>query len=807
MLQDLRFAFRAVWRSRVFAIGAVTTLALGIGVNATMFSLASTVLFRPLTGISSPERLVWISSLRRDRGQPAGLSFPDYLDYKAASAEVFADVLAFCHVPMSLGTHGHPERTKGHAVSGSYFPVLGVTPAIGRLFGPVDDVRGGVGRVAVISHRLWKERFAGRSNVLQQTILINGRQFAIVGVAAEGFQGPALGETAEVWVPFAAWPDLRSSEPALLENRGSSWLSVMARLRPEVSVDRAAAVLSSVAARLEAEYPDSNRNLGVIVGDAGSPIPPGGRREVVPVAALLLTVTGLVLMIACANVANLLLARGVGRSVEISVRAAIGASRGRLVRQFLMESMVLAAIGAAAGLLLSFWAADLLIALASPEAAGIRTGVDPRVVGYTILLTVVSVCAFGLAPALVSTRGSLLPTLRMTPSAGGVRRSRFQSVFVVTQLALSLVLLLAAGLSLRALQKSSRIDLGFDAHNVTTASYDLVLQNYPVDRRDGFRRELLARLRATPGVESAAIANLAPLSGTMVGGGAEVPDAGDRALVTVFLNAVDAAYFSTMRIPIVRGRPFGHADVHGSNPVAIVNQTLAQTLWGSGDPIGKTIRLQLTAVESVQVVGIARDSKYDEPTEDPRPFLYLALAQRSAFDSETVIVRSAAIPAGAIELTIHALDPTLPVFDVRPFDGLLRDRADKQRAMSALLAGFGALAMLLAAVGLYGVVAFTTAQRTREMGLRLALGATPAQLARLIAGDGLRLALIGTAIGSALAIPLARVIGTLIFGVEIADIAAFVLACVIMIGTAVFASLVPAGRAVSVDPMSALRSE
>jgi putative ABC transport system permease protein len=274
----------------------------------------------------------------------------------------------------------------------------------------------------------------------------------------------------------------------------------------------------------------------------------------------------------------------------------------------------------------------------------------------------------------------------------------------------------------------------------------------------------------------------------------------------VYLNAVDAAYFSTLRIPIVRGRPFSDADVRGSALVAVVNQTLARNVWGSGDPIGQKIRLHPAQVERLQVVGVARDSKYDEPTEDPRPLLYRALAQRSAFDTDTLIVRTASVAPGAIERTIHAVDPALPVFDVRPFDVVVRDRADKQRAMSALFAGFGALALLLAAIGLYGVVAFTTAQRTRGMGLRLALGATPAQLTRLIAGDGLRLALIGSAIGAGLAVPLARVIGALIFGIEIADMAAFAVACTIMVAVAVLASSLPASRA-SVDPMAALRSE
>ena len=565
-----------------------------------------------------------------------------------------------------------------------------------------------------------------------------------------------------------------------------------------------------VAGRLEATYPTADKDRSVVVSGAGSPVPPEGRDDLLPLAVLLLTLTALVLLIACANIANLLLARGARRSLEVAIRAAVGASRNRLVRQLLTESTVLAVVGAAGGLLLAFWASDLLVALAGPELEALRPTIDPRVLAFTIALSAISVCAFGLMPALTSTRGAVLPSLRATPSAGG-GRTRLQGVFVVTQLALSLVLLLAAGLSLRALQTSSQIDLGFDPHHVVTASYNLVLQNYPEAQRTAFRRALLERIRQVPGVESAAVANLPPLSGVMIGSSVQTIGSGDRqAVSSVFFNGVGPGYFATMKIPIVRGRAFSDQDRHGTASVVIVNQTLARRLWDTEDVIGRRVRFDDALPETMEVVGVARDSKYDEPTERARPFLYVCLGQQSVFDSETLLVRAAgSTPLGpaALENAIRALNPVLPVFNARTFDSLLRDRADKQRAMTVLFAGFGLLALVLAAIGLYGVMAFTMAGRTRELGVRLALGATPHQLIRLVARDGLRLALIGTGVGVVLALPVAQILGALVFGIDVSDLAAFACACALLIAVAVAAAVLPARRALRLDPIAALRTE
>jgi predicted permease len=805
MLNDLRYALRSLSRNPVFTIGAIVTLALGIGVNSTIFTLSNAVLFRPMPGIAAPSELTWISSVGRDRRREVGMSYPDYLDYRAASAAAFVDLLAFRPTPVSLGSGGDPERIRGHLVTGTYFGLLGVHPSAGRLIGPTDDRTSVADPIVVISDRLWRRRFNADPQILNRPIVINGRSFVVVGVAAAGFVGPELGEAAEVWIPLSVLPLISASDATLLEQRGSSWLRVMGRLKPGVAAAAAQQALAPVAARLEQAYPESNTNRLVAVSSAGSALSPGGRAEAAPLAALLMVVTALVLLIACANVANLLLARGARRALEISVRSALGATRGRLIRQLLTESLVLATAAASGGLLLSFWASDLLLtALPPQEFEGFHGTADLRVLLFTVLTAAISICVFGLAPALRATRRAAIPSLRDTPSAGG--RSRLQGAFVIVQLSLSLVLLLGAGLSLRAVQHAARLDLGFNPSQLLTASYDLVLQNYPAERREPFRRELLSRIEALPGVTSATLTNMTPLGGTMVSTVVSSPEPGREAAESrAFLNAVGSRYFATLELPIVRGRGIEPADRRGAAGAAVVNETLARRLWPDGEALGRPIRL---GDDALTVVGIAQDSKYDEATEDPQPFLYLSLAQHPQLDRETLLVRVSGVPganAAPVQAVIRALDPALPVFDIHPFERVLEDRADKQRGISRLLAGFGVLALALASLGLYGVMAYTVTLRRREMGVRMALGASPAQLTRLIAGDGLRLALIGTAIGSVLALPVAHALDVLVFGVRIGDVAAFAATCALLIAVAVLAAVLPARRAARLDPMLALR--
>ena len=802
--QDFKYAVRSLSRSPIFAVGAIATLALGIGVNSTIFTLANNALFRPMTGIARPSELVWVSGLSRTTARTGGMSYLEYQDYAARTADVFSGVMAFAPASFSLGSGGEPQRIRGHLVSASYFATLGVAVSEGRPLQSSDDEAGTVA-VALISHRLAQQRFGG--HIPDRPILINGRQITIVGIGPPGFVGPELGQSADIWVPISALPIINTTQAAWLSERATLWLRVIGRLDSAVSIQRAQGAVSGIAATLESQYPATNKDRAALLSSASSGVRPSERGELLPIAALLLVVTGLVLLIACANVSNLLLARGAARSTEISIRAAVGASRWRIVQQLLAESLVLASAGASGGLLLSFWAADLLAAkLPELDFGGLGTNVDVRVLLFTSGLAVTSACIFGLAPALTSTRGALLPRLRHT--AGTAGRSRTQGFFVVTQLSLSLVLLLGAGLSLRALQKASGLDLGFNAERLLTASYDLTLQNYSNERRDAFRRDLIGRLHSVPGIESVTTADLPPLSGTMVSTIVTAPLGNGRTTESrAFMSSVGPDYFKTLQIPVLRGRGIVETDRRGSPDVALVNETLARALWPDSDPLGRTLDVD---DQRIEIVGVARNAKYDEATEDPRPFLYLALAQHSMIDRETVIVRSATsrvVTGSALRNEMRTLDAALPVFEVKSFDDVLRDRADKQRGISALFAVFGALALALAALGLYGVMSYAVTRRTQEIGIRLALGATPRQLIGLFAGDGLQLTVIGIGVGSVLSYPLARALGALIFGVQMADLMTFAATCGVLVAVAMAAALVPAARAASLDPVAALRAE
>jgi predicted permease len=808
MFQDLKYALRTLARARAFTAGAVAILALGIGVNSTVFTIADAMLFRPVRGIAEPAGLVWVSSGWRGGARVSGGSYPDFADYRDASRDLFTALVAYRSMPLSLGSGGEPQRIRGQLVDGSFFAALGVRPAAGRLISAEDDVRGGARSVAVLSDRLWRQRFDGSTSVLQQPIVINGRQFDVIGVAQPGFAGPALGEAADVWLPLARWPAIKAAEANPLDERGSTALQAIGRLRPGVTLARAQSALDAVAARLEATYPETNRDRTVVVSPVTSPVAPQARSELLAIATLIQIVAALVLLIVCANVANLTLARAAMRSFEISIRAALGGSRRRIARQLLTESAVLAGAGASVGLLLSFWMTDLLAAMLPPaEFQGLYIAADLRVFGFTALTTAVCLLAFGLVPAMTSSRGALLPRLRATPSAGS-GRPRLQTVFVVAQLSVSLVLLLAAGLSLRAVQKASAIDLGFNPQGVHTAAYDLVLQNYTVERRATFRRELVSRVAAMPDTVSAAIANLPPLSGTMINAVVSSSDRQGQAIERrVSLNAVGPAYFRTLEIPILAGREFRESDVPGAPLAAIVNRTLAGQLWGDDAAIGRRLRLD---AETFEVVGVARDSKYDEAAEQPQPFLYLAIAQKSPFDRETLLVRTTgalAAMAPRVRSEIRALDPALPVFDVRQLTDVVWQRADKQETMSVVLAGFGFLAVLLAALGVYAVMSFVVTTRTREMGVRLALGASRAQLTALVAAGAVRLALIGVVIGSAAAVPLAGALGALVFGIQMGDLGGFAGAAGLLVVVALVAALIPARRAARLDPIVALRTE
>jgi putative ABC transport system permease protein len=800
LLQDIRHGARAFLRNPGFAVVAIVTLGLGLGATTAIFSVVRAVLLAPLPW-SEPDTRVMIWS-RWTGFDKTWVSSVEVRDYRQRTRSL-RSVAAWSSGQVNLTGSGDPERVGAGSGTANLFDVLGARALYGRGFQAGEDFTGTGAPVVVLSYSLWQRRFAGDPRALGRTLQIDGSGYQIVGIMPQGFRLPTdygedFEEPTELWTPLVLDPDPNE--------RGNHSFYAAALLAPGVTPGQASAEITGLAHQLTAEgqYSPSMRFEPFAVSLVDEVLAPAR-----PALRLLGVATALLLLIACANVANLLLARGAGRSLEISIRAAVGASRWRLVRQLFTESLVLAGVGAAGGLLLSFWTSDLLVAqLPELDFRGLHSSTDVRVLLFTAILAGASVCAFGLAPALTATRSALQPRLRETASAGG-GRSRLQGIFVVAQLSLSLVLLLAAGLSLRALQKAGTIDLGFNPRQVVTASYDLTLQNYPVERRDLFRRELLARIDTMPGVSSGTIADLPPLSGTMFSTVVtSTRDGGDAVQGRAYMSSIGPRYFSTLEIPLLRGRAIGDEDRRGAPGAAVVNETLACQLWPGSDALGRIVRFD--EGYSVQVIGVAHDAKYDDATEDPRPFLYLSLAQHAPLDRETLIVRTAgpsALATPLLQAHIRALDPTLPVFDVRPFETVLRDRADKQRGISALFAGFGLLALLLASLGLYGVMAYAVTRRTREIGVRLALGATPAQLTRLVAGDGVRLALTGVAVGAVLALPMASVLGALIFGVQIADLATFAGTCALLLAVAMVAAFLPARRAARLDPIVALRTE
>ncbi len=817
LTRDLRYAVRMLFKSPGFTLVALLTLALGIGANTSVFSLLNAALFRRVPA-AQPDRLVWVAGTAADGRRFRDLSYPEYRAFREHTS-VFAGLLAYAGNWLALGSGAEPARVYGLVVTANYFDLLGLRPAQGRGFLPDEDDPATAQPVVVISDRLWRRQFGRDPAIVGKSVTVNGRSFTVIGVGPEGFTGTELGAPVEMWVPMGVQPLAMPTQPRQLTEDGAWWLRVVGRLKPGVAVAQADAAVRTIAARRAREDPRLLEHAAAVVTPISGGLDPANRREALPILVLLMLVPGLVLLIACANVANLLLSRAAARRREVGVRLALGATRGRLVRQLLTESMVLSLVGGAAGVLLSFWITDLVMALArAPEELASAPVTDVRVLVFTLGLTVVTGMVFGLAPALGATRADLVPALK--DETGTVshanRRSRLTNAFVVAQVALSLVLLVVSGLFLRSLKKATDVDPGFDARHAAALSLDLGLQGYTAERAGLFYRQLAERAAAIPGVRSVSLASVAPLSGTMWG--TEVELEGEPAATgreararSAYFSAIWPQFFRTLDIPLLAGRDFGAADVRGAPPVVIVNETFARRSWPGQNPVGKRLKLWGDDEPFREVVGVARDSKYDELTEDPRPFLYVPERQMTTVpQAMTLLVRTAGDPASAVgplRSLLHEMDADLPLFDVRTLERQILDRLDKERGASSLLGIFGALALVLASLGLYGVMAYAVAQRTREIGVRIALGAARRDVLGLFVREGLRLCLIGVAVGVVLAAGLTRIVARFLYGVTPTDLLTFIAVALLLTGVAALASYVPALRAARVDPMVALRAE
>src|SRR5215208_6444143 len=799
LLQDLRFGLRTLAKRPGFALVAVLTLALGIGANTAIFSLVNAVLLRPLP-FRDAERLVVVyettQSVPRDF-----ISVPNLEDYRAGSRS-FEGFATF--VPQSVnltGAGAEPERVFGAFVTSSFFPVVGVEPARGRAFAAEDDVQGG-GQVALLAHELWQRRFGADPEIVGKSLTFNGEPYTVIGVMSEGFRFPTYAP--EVLLPAQKWPNynpVRSSH--------NSW--VVGRLRGGVTRAAAEGELRAIAQRLEEAYPDENRGRGVeVVGLHEQTV-----EDVRPALLILLGAVGLILAIACSNIANLLLARGAARQREVALRTALGASRLRLLRQFLTETMLLALAGGAVGLLVAQWGVDALLALNPGDLpAAQKVGIDARVLAFSLGLSVLTGFVFGIVPALQLSKTDVTSGLKEGGRGGGEgrERARLRGAFVVSQVALSLVLLVGAGLLLNSFYRLLRTSPGFNPQNLLTMEYRLPRNRYVKGEQQwAFHREVVERVSHLPGVEAAAVVRGLPFSGNgatltyAVPGQAPPPPGQEPKSLE---NAIDPHYLSTVGLPLIRGRNFTPQDGPESPRVMLVNRTLAEKLWPGADPLGKQLELPDAKV-TASIVGVVGDAKQFDIGESQRPQIYTAYAQNPHIFG-TLVVRSRVEPlslAESVKKTVWSVDPEQPVWKVRTVERLIEMNVAGRRFVLTLMACFAGLAVLLTALGLYGVVSYTVAQRTHEIGIRVALGAQGRDVLRLVLGQGMRLVVVGLALGVVGAFAATKLMAGLLYGVSATDPLTYAAVALLLAAVALLACLVPARRATKVDPMVALRYE
>jgi predicted permease len=802
--QDLRYSIAALARSKMFALAAILCLSLGIGVSSTLFTTAGTLLSRPLP-VTDPDRVVMF---RASDGRD--VSYPEYLRYRDSN-QTFTGLSGWFPSPVSFGQGEKSEIVVAEIVTGNYFDVLGVHAALGRTFLPEEDQRPDTHPVVVLSDVFWKQRFGSDPQVIGRTVMLNGRPFVVVGVMPPSFTGSTYLLKVQLWSPIAMSGTLNWGGGPLDQLQ----VMVLGRLKPTMPMEKAAADVNRLHTVIAGEQRERRQILSTL-----SLFRPNGvlvtslRRRIENVTIVLMVVVGMILVIACSNVGSLLLARAVARQQEIAVRMAVGASRPRLIRQLLTESFVLSSGGALGGLLMTAWLTRVLstyhVPVPGPYAPFAEFNVDWRSVVFASVLALLTGLVFGMAPAWRASRVDLAPALKIGAPASGTsyQRARLRNALIVTQVALSFVLLVASGLFVRSMLFARRTDPGFEVRNIVLASVNVGMQGYTLPRGLEFYRQIKERLLALPGVRTVSAGRPLPLSGSDGRAALIVEGSGSEQPVTVAASGADLDYFDALRIPILRGRAFAATDTHNAPPVVVISESMERKLFPGADAVGRRLRTIGRQPQNLEIIGIARDVDFGALGEDPQPRVYDTL-QQTYSPSQSLIIATSSDPEVIRDLVsreVHALDPNLPV-EVKTMQEYLAYSLWPARIGAIVLGSTGVMAVLLACVGIYGVMAYSVGQRTREFGTRIAIGARKMDIIRLVVADGMRLALFGLGLGMVAAIAVLPATSSLLYGTKPMDPLTFLTVPVLLLAVTFLANYIPARRATTVDPVIALRSE
>jgi putative ABC transport system permease protein len=817
LIKDVRYGVRMLAKNPGVTLVAVITLALGIGANTAIFSGVSAFLMKPLA-VPHPSSLVRPMEIAEDRGVADEFSYPDFVDYRDQSTS-YSGLAAEDMLQAAINAENQNDVIWGQVVSANYFEVLEVKPILGRTFLPDEDKKVGANAVVVLSHSFWQRRLASDPNIVGKTVSLNNRAYQVIGVTPEYFVGSKFALALDFWTPISMAEDLRRN-PDILKERGAHWMNVIGRLKPGVSISQASAEMNAIAARLNQAYPDyraSTTQAQVMTEVDGRWAEMGGTFK--SGGAIAMAIVGLVLLIACANVANLMLARAAARRKEIGIRLALGANRARLIRQLLTESVLLSIAGGLLGLLLAFWVTDLMQAFVPVLEYKIVDNffaMDSRALVFTLVISLATGLVFGLAPAWHSSNPDVVPVLKGDPEharRGKMRAFGLRNVLVVAQVALSLVVLVCGGLFIKSFRRAQTMDPGFSNDKGLIVSLSPTLVGYEEEQSRNFYKQVLERVSHVPGIEAAAYTRTLPLGDSSNSNGPILREgetlARGSAGRNIMNTVVSPGYFRTMQIPIVEGRDFDDRDTTKTKRVIVINQRMAEILWPNESAVGKRFFIGTDSKDPLEVVGVVKTGKYRTLAEDPKPFYYSSMGQRRPA-TMALVMRPNVDPlsiVGAVRSEVAGIDRRVPLFAVKTMDQHKTYALWAPNMAASFSLAFGVVAILLSAVGLYSVMAYVVSQRTREVGIRMALGANRSDVMKMITQQGMKLAAVGVGIGFLLALALAKLVSSLLIGTSGYDVTTFVLVPALLVFVALVACYLPARRATKVDPLVALRYE